>query len=157
MLLSRLISAGLFGDVIKALKPLMDIWGALGDDANLRLQHVAAFHLLTVPSISQGSFLKLLGQASAVRDCHILLQNLSKDQALRNKSCIADGLRGFTSHWLLRIIGMPVFFMIIILLYWIYDKRTNPDKDQPYVNAISHLFFAVFFCVSGHLHHDDQA
>ena len=70
MLLSRLISAGLFGDVIKALKPLMDIWGALGDDAILRLQHVAEFHLLTVPSISQGSFLKLLGQASAVRDRH---------------------------------------------------------------------------------------
>ena len=53
---------------------------------------------------------------------------------------------------------MPGFFMIIIMLYWIYDKQTNPDKDQPYVNAISHLFFAVFFCVSGHLHHDhDQA
>eukprot|EP01051_Picozoa_sp_SAG22_P021397 SAG22_NODE_4708_length_1185_cov_1.369245_1_plen_163_part_00 len=47
---------------------------------------------------------------------------------------------------MLRVIGMPVVFVLLIVIYWAYDKRTNPDRDQPYVNAISHLFFAVFFC-----------
>ena len=76
---------GLFGDVIKALKQLMDIYGLL---------------------------FKALGPS----ECY--------------------GLRGFTSRWMLRIIGMPVVFIILILLYWIFDKQTNPDKAQPKVNMI---------------------
>ena len=86
---------GMFGDVIKALKPFMDMWG-------------------------------LLFQALGPSECY--------------------GIKGFTSKWLLRIVGMPSIFVLLVLVYWLYDKKTNLDKDQPYVNAISHLFFAVFFC-----------
>jgi hypothetical protein len=53
---------------------------------------------------------------------------------------------GFTSKWLLRIIGLPGILCLLCLLYYAYDKRTNPDKVQPKTNLISHAFFAIFFC-----------
>jgi hypothetical protein len=81
--------------VIKALKPIMDLWGIL---------------------------FKALGPS----ECF--------------------GLKGFTSKWLLRVVGLPGILGLLCLLYYLYDKRTNTDKAQPKTNLISHLFFAVFFC-----------
>ena len=65
-------------------------------------------------------------------------------KALGPSECF--GLKGFTSKWLLRIIGLPGILCLVCLLYYAYDKRTNPDKAQPKTNLISHAFFAVFFC-----------
>jgi hypothetical protein len=47
---------------------------------------------------------------------------------------------------MLRIVGMPAVFSVFILLYYLYDLKTNKDKLQPKINATSHAFFAVFFC-----------
>ena len=35
---------------------------------------------------------------------------------------------------------------MLVLLYYLYDVKTNRDKLQPKINAISHTFFGVFFC-----------
>ena len=56
------------------------------------------------------------------------------------------GLKGFLSKWLLRVVGLPAIFSLLVLVYYMYDRRTNQDVLQPKINAISHAFFAVFFC-----------
>jgi hypothetical protein len=81
---------GFFGDVIQALKPVMDLWGIL---------------------------FKALGPS----ECF--------------------GLKGFTSKWLLRVVGLPGIIGVLCLLYFVYDKKTNVDKVQPKTNLISHAFF----------------
>jgi hypothetical protein len=85
---------GLFGDVIDALRPIMDLWG-------------------------------LLFRALGPSECF--------------------GLRGFTSRWLLRVVGLPAVLSFCVLLYYAYDRYANaPDKAR--IRAKGNLFFAVFFC-----------
>jgi hypothetical protein len=50
------------------------------------------------------------------------------------------------SKWLLRVVGLPGIIAILCLLYYLYDRKTNPDRIQPKINLISHAFFGVFFC-----------
>lgn len=48
-------------------------------------------------------------------------------------------------RWLLRIIGLPGIITLLVLIIYIYDRKTNTDALQPKINVISHAFFGVFF------------
>ena len=85
---------GIFGDVIAALKPIMDIWG-------------------------------LLFRALGPSECF--------------------GLHGFTSRWLLRVVGLPgVMSFIVLIIYFINVCRDGNRAAK--ANAKGNMFFVVFFC-----------
>ena len=68
-------------------------------------------------------------------------------RALGPSECF--GLKGFTSRWLLRIVGLPVMMGTIVVLYYIYNRRAN-GKLSATAEAKGHIFFAIF--VSRHFH-----
>eukprot|EP01043_Picozoa_sp_COSAG02_P019551 COSAG02_NODE_946_length_15721_cov_11.468860_10_plen_125_part_00 len=64
-------------------------------------------------------------------------------RALGPSECF--GLKGFTSRWLLRVVGLPGMIATIILCYYIYDRHKN-GVSKANTNAKSHIFFGIFFC-----------
>ena len=55
------------------------------------------------------------------------------------------GPRGFTSKWLLRVIGLPSILMVIVAIYYMFDRRAN-GLDKARVHFKGHSFYVVFFC-----------
>jgi hypothetical protein len=85
---------GLFGSVIDALRPIMDVWG-------------------------------LLFRALGPSECF--------------------GLQGFTSRWLLRVVGLPLIMSAFVLVVFVIHccKR---DAAYAKAQASGNFFFVVFFC-----------
>lgn len=57
-------------------------------------------------------------------------------RALGPSECF--GLKGFTSRWLLRVIGLPAIMAAICLLYYCYDSRKS-SKSMAATNLKSHV------------------
>jgi hypothetical protein len=85
---------GLFGDVLTALKPVMDVWG-------------------------------LLFRAIGPSECF--------------------GVQGFTSRWLLRVVGLPTVMGVFVLVIFVVE-RWQKDRYEASINAKGNLFFVIFFC-----------
>jgi hypothetical protein len=85
---------GLFGSVIDALRPIMDVWG-------------------------------LLFRALGPSECF--------------------GLQGFTSRWLLRVVGLPLIMSTFVLIIFVIHCRKR-NAAYAKVQASGNFFFVVFFC-----------
>ena len=55
------------------------------------------------------------------------------------------GLKGFTSEWLLRVLGLPGILSFFVLVYYFFDGRSN-GLVKARINAKGNLFFVTFFC-----------
>ena len=66
-------------------------------------------------------------------------------RALGPSECF--GLKGFTSRWLLRVIGLPAIMAAICVLYYCYDSRKS-SKYMATTNLKSHVrsFYMIERC-----------
>eukprot|EP01047_Picozoa_sp_COSAG01_P020513 COSAG01_NODE_1169_length_11408_cov_35.108056_3_plen_2198_part_00 len=55
------------------------------------------------------------------------------------------GIQGFTSRWLLRVVGLPAVMSVLVLLVYVFERFVNKSKDAA-LNAKGYAMFTVFFC-----------
>ena len=64
-------------------------------------------------------------------------------RALGPSECF--GIKGFTSKWLLRVVGLPGVFFTLIIAHWLWSRR-KIGAARARVQAKGEFFLAVFFC-----------
>ena len=67
-------------------------------------------------------------------------------RALGPSECF--GVQGFTSSWLLRVVGLPLVMSAVVVVIFVVERiRASSDTDdQSAINLKGNFFFVIFFC-----------
>jgi hypothetical protein len=75
-----------------------------------------------------------------------LLKSVNFWDHLFNAEC--EGLDGFASAWIVKVVGLPIILFTCIFLYFVIERllvSTPEDKAEATTHLQSNLFMAVFF------------